>query len=161
MESVTGIGSEKPGKVLWSGERSGVEHRALSEFPERNFVGCSGFPWMSGGVPEVGFALGQAVGFQLNRFAGGILADKDEVSIVSDQNLAIFAPVAAYLLAIGGEPSIARGGLDFDDTASRVLRKRFFLAALFELVFGKEAEVRAACATVFQLRNAPNFWFHG
>jgi hypothetical protein len=114
---------------------------------------------MGGGIPEIGFVLGQAVGFELYGFAGGILADKDEVSIVSDQDLAIFAPVAADLLAIGGEPSVAGGGLDFDDTANRILRKGFFLAALFELVFGEEAEVWAACATVFQLRDTTNFWF--
>lgn len=159
VESVAGIGSEKPCKVLRRGKRSGVEHGALGEFLEGEFVGCSGFLWMGGGVPEIGFVLGQAVGFEFYGIAGGILADKDEVSIVGDEDLAIFAPVAADLLAIGGEPGVAGGGLDFDDPASGILRKGFFLAALLELIFGEEAKVRTASAPVFQLRDATNFWF--
>ena len=58
VESVAGVGSEEPGKVLRSGERGGVEHGALGKFLEGDFVGCSGFFGMGGGVPEIGFVLG-------------------------------------------------------------------------------------------------------
>lgn len=159
VESVASVGSEKPRKVFGRGEWGSVEHGALGEFLERYFVGCSGFLWMDGGVPEIGFVVGQAVGFELYGFAGGILADKDEVSIVCDQDLAIFTPVAADLFAVGGQPGVAGGGLDFDDPASGFLRKGFFLAALLELIFGEEAEVWTASTTIFQLGDAADFWF--
>lgn len=76
---------------------------------------------MGSGVPEIGFILCQAIGFEFYGFAGGILADEDEVAIVGDENLAVLAPIAADLFAIGGEPRVVGCGFDFNDPASGIL----------------------------------------
>ena len=97
------------------------------------------------------------VGCQLERFklcrqAVGVLAHQHEVAGVGDQNQAIAAPVAADLIAIGGEPGVVIGGLDLDNAAFGDLP--FAHSAALHLPGGVEAQVGMARAVVGQLADA-------
>ena len=117
---------------------------------------------MGGSVPEFLFRSGEAVRFQLDGLAGRVLADDEEVAIVRDENEPVFSPIAADLLALGGDPSVVRSWLDLDDAAGRVLRQRFFFGlALFELIFGEEPAVGAADTTILELKYAAHFGLQG
>jgi hypothetical protein len=78
-------------------------------------VGRGQAPGVGGFSPKISFVGGQAVGFQLHLVAFGILPDEKEIPQVSHQHLAVFAPVAGDLLAVGGKPGVVAGGLYLND----------------------------------------------
>src|ERR1035441_1404324 len=111
---------------------------------------------MAGIGPEPGFIARQAVGFQLDLAAFRIAAHQDEIAVVGDQDLVVAAPVFADLLAVGGDPGVVGGGLDFDHAARRDAGARGFGAPFGKLVGGEEPAIGIAGAAVLKLKDASN-----
>src|SRR5438445_9803262 len=103
-----------------------MKHRPLCKLGER-FVAVCGLLRMRGGVPKIALRICETVGFELDGFAGSILSNEDEVAVIGYENLTVFRPIAANLLAIGRNPSVIRGGLNLDNAASGILGKRLSL----------------------------------
>ena len=103
---------------------------------------------------EIVGGIGKAEGFQTDGLAGGVLAHHHEVEGVGDQHLAIALPVAADLLAVGGEPGAVSGGLDLHHAALGELAPALALpAAALGLARGVESEAGMASA-VYRERSA-------
>ena len=95
---------------------------------------------------------GEPEGLELGWVAGGVLAEEDEVAGVGDEDEAVLVPVAADLVAIGGEPCVVGGGFYLDDATFGELAIAG-LSAL-HLPGGVESEVGAARAYVLELADA-------
>ena len=85
-------------------------------------------------------------GLEPDRPAGWIRSEQDEVAGVGDEDEAVAVPVAADLVAGGGQPGVVAGGFDLDDAALRSLA--FAGPAALDLLGGVEAEVGMAGALV-------------
>ena len=104
---------------------------------------------------EIGGGVGQAEGFQTDGLAAGVLAHHHEVAGVGDQHLAVTLPVAADLLAVGGEPGVVGYGLDLNHAALGELAPALLLtAAALGLAGGVESEVGMSGALVGQFGDA-------
>ena len=111
---------------------------------------------------EVGGGVGQAEGFQTDGPASGVLAHHHEVAGVGDQHLAVTLPVAADLLAFGGEPGVVGYGLDLHHAALGELAAALRLtAAALGLARGVESEVGMAGALVGQFGDAEDLGAQG
>ena len=117
--------------------------------PRRPVGEGAGFLQLPVEVLRVG---GQPERLELCRLPRRVLADEHEVPIVGDQDQPIATPIAADLIAFGGEPSVVIDGFDFDHAVLRHLPLAR-LAAL-HLLGGVEAEVGMAGAQVRQLPDA-------
>ena len=95
---------------------------------------------------EVFGAVGEPEGLEPDRPAGGVRSEQDEVAGVGDEDEAVAVPVAADLVAGGGQPGVVAGGFDLDDAALR--RLAFAGPAALDLLGGVEAEVGMAGALV-------------
>ena len=91
-------------------------------------------------------AFGQPEGLEPGRPAGLVGSEQDEVAGVGYEYEAIAFPVAADLVAGGGQPGVVAGGLDLYDAALR--RLAFAGPAALDLLGGVEAEVGMAGALV-------------
>ena len=73
------------------------------------------------GLFEPGLELvlcpGEPEGLKPGWVARGVLAEQHEVAGVGDEHEAVPGPVAADLVALGGQPRVVAGGLDLDDAA--------------------------------------------
>ena len=145
------VGCKKPGQVGRRIDLRGQQQGALKEFDEA-LADQGGFLAGVVGIrPELVFSACQAVGFQLDRLAFGIAAQQDKIAIVGHQDLFVAAPVFADLLAIGGDPGVVGGGLDFDYAARRDACARGFGAALGKLIGSEKPAIGIARAAVLQL----------
>ena len=91
------------------------------------------------------------------RPAGGVRSEQDEVAGVGYEDEAVALPVAADLVAGGGQPGVVAGGLDFDYAALGCLA--FAGPAALDLLGGVEAEVGMAGALVGELSDAEYLGF--
>lgn len=107
-----------------------MEHGALGKFHKHLAVSRGGFLRVTSGRPEIGFGIGETVAFELNGLPQLVLADENEVPVIRNQDLPVFAPVAANLLSVRGKPGVVGCGLDLDNATIRDLRQRFLFTAL-------------------------------
>ena len=117
---------------------------------------------------EIGGGVGQPEGFQTDGLAAGVLAHHHEVAGVGDQDLAVTLPVAAHLLAGGGEPGVVGYGLDLNHAALGELAPALALllglaltAAALGLAGGVESEVGMSGALVGEFGHAEDLGAQG
>ena len=101
---------------------------------------------------EVVRAFRQPEGFELRRSARRVFADQYEVARVGHQHQPVAAPIAAYLLALSGEPGVIANGLHLDHAALRHLP--LARPTLLHLLRRIQAEVGMPRAQVGQLADA-------
>ena len=103
-------------------------------------------------APERVLAVRQPEGFEPRRAARFVLAEEHEVARVRHQHRPVAAPIAADLIARGGEPGVVAGGLDLDDAAFR--QPALARPAPLDLPRRVEAEVGMSGALVGELADA-------
>ncbi len=89
-----------------------------------------------------------------------IAAEEDEVAVIGDEDLSVLAPIAADLIAGGGDPGVVAGGFDLDCAAARFLSGQGFgVLESLKLIFGEQSAVGKASASVSEGENATDFGF--
>ena len=106
------------------------------------------------GLERLG-GVGQPEGLQLCGVSVGVLTKQDEVAGVGDEDEPILLPVAADLIALGGEPSVVVGRLDLDHAALGELALAGLSAR--NLPGGVESEVGMSGALLGKLADAEDF----
>lgn len=155
-----GVEREYPCDILRSDESGGRQDGELKKIDKARALFLCGRAGMSSQTPESLFIFGEAIGTEIDGRAFGISAKEDEVAVIGDENLSVFLPVAADLAAVGRDPSVVAGWLDLDCAASGLLAgKGFVVLEPLKLVFGEEAAVRKAGATILEGENAADFGF--
>ena len=155
-QAVAGVGGEQHGEILGVGDGGAVGEGAGEVLTQAN-AGVAG----EGARPdqaalEVLRAVGEADGLELGGATLGVLAEEDEVAEVGDEDEAVLRPIAADLVAFGGQPGVVGDGLDLDDAALGELALAGIAAA--QLAGGVEAEVGVARALVGELADAVPLW---
>ena len=151
-QAVSGVGGQQLCQVPWLSQGRPVGEGAAEVLPQ----GCANLPGEGAGMLQLRLKLregtGQPEGLQLGGPALGVLAQQHEVAGVGHQDQAVTLPVAADLVAVGGEPGIVAGGLDLHHAALR--RLALLGLAPLNLAGGVEAEVRVAGPLLGQLTDA-------
>jgi len=89
---------------------------------------------MGCGFPKLLFGSGKVVRLALHGPAGVVLDDEQEIAVVGDKHLAVFAEVTGDLGRVGGYTGVVLDLLALDDAASRRLTGERFIVASLELV---------------------------
>ena len=151
-KAVAGIGGEEPCQVPGLDERRPVGEGAAEVFAEgRADVAGEVAGRLEPGL-ELALCRGEPEGLQPGWVARGVLAEQHEVAGVGDEHEAVLAPVAADLVAIGGQPRVVADGLDLDDAALGGLP--LARPSTLELARGVESEVGVSRALLCQLADA-------
>jgi hypothetical protein len=96
-----------------------MEHHALQEIDECRTLLGGDLSRMTRRRPKGRLVRCEPIVFELDWLALGIGAYKLEVTVIGDENLAVFLSVFRYLGAVGLQEGIVAGGLGFDAAARR------------------------------------------
>ena len=158
-ESVACIRGEQPGEVFRLNERGSVREGAGQVLSKRR----ADLAGERAGILQHGrerlLGVGHAKGLQLGGVSLRVLAQQDEIAGVGDEDEAVSVPVAADLIAFGGEPGVVVRGLDLDHAALGELSLAR-LSALY-LPGGVESEVGVSGALFGELAYAEDLGLQG
>ena len=151
-QPVARIGGEQPRQVFRFGKRRPVRQGAGEIFAQARAGRIGEGARLFQLAPEVFRAVRQPEGFELRGAAGCVFAQQHEVAQVRHQHEPVFAPIAADLRAVRGQPGVVVGRLDLDRAAFR--RLALARPALLDLLRREEAEIRVARAPVGKVADA-------
>ena len=151
-QTVARVRGEQPGQVLRLGQRGAMRQGPAEIFAQTGPDAAGKRARRLQQMVELLGVMGQPEGLELCRQAVGVLAHQHEIAGVGYQDQSIAAPVAADLIAVGGQPGVVIGGLDLDYAAFGDLP--FAHPAPLHLPGGVEAQVGMAGAVVGQFADA-------
>lgn len=151
-QPVARVGSKQPRQILRLSQRGPVRKCPDKIFPKARacLAGeCAGPVQFAS---EVIRAFSGPERFELRGLTGGVLTHKHEIAGVGHEDKAIAPPVAAYLIALRGEPGVVVHRLHFDAAAFRYLA--FARLAPLQLFGHIEAEIWMARAVIGEVADA-------
>ena len=167
-QPVAGVGRQQPGQIFRFGQRRRVGQGAAQVFAQADADRVGEGAGMLQARVEIVRGIGEAEGLQTDGLAAGVLPHHHEVAGVGDQYLAVTLPVAADLLAVGGEPGVVSGGLDLHHAALGELAAALALllglaltAGALGLARGVESKVGMAGALVGEFGHAEHLGAQG
>jgi hypothetical protein len=156
---VAGITGQEPSSLFRISQLGGVKHHALEIVKETVAVDLHQCVGMGGGLPKLLFGGGQVVRLAFHGPAGVVLDDEQEIAVVGDENLAVFAEVAGDLGGVGRHAGVVLDLLALNDAAGRRLTGERFIIASLELVGRIKAAVWHSGALILQAHHATDARF--